>query len=86
MSGADGDRDTDLTLELLLGAGRSRPGQSLLGRGKTGTDCNVLMSGNRMIREVVSDTDLDREYLTLKVVKHSQDLEIHFRVKRTTMV
>ena len=44
------------------------------------------MSGNRMIREVVSDTDSDREYLTLKVVKHSQDLEIHFRVKRTTMV
>ena len=46
----------------------------------------MLMSGNRMVREVVSDSDLDREYLTLKVVKHSQDLEIHFRVKRTTMV
>ena len=83
MSGADGDRDTDLTLELLLGAGRSRPGQR---EGSLGRTENILMSGNRMIREVVSDTDLDREYLTLKVVKHSQDLEIHFRVKRTTMV
>ena len=40
-----------------------------------------------MIREVVSGNDLsDKEYLTLKVVRHSQDLEIHFRVKRTTMV
>lgn len=40
-----------------------------------------------MIREVVSANDLaDKEYLTLKVVRHSQDLEIHFRVKRTTMV
>ena len=40
-----------------------------------------------MIREEVSANDLsDKEYLTLKVVRHSQDLEIHFRVKRTTMV
>ena len=44
-------------------------------------------TGNRMIREEVSANDLsDKEYLTLKVVRHSQDLEIHFRVKRTTMV
>ena len=44
-------------------------------------------TGNRMIREVVAGNDLsDKEYLTLKVVRHSQDLEIHFRVKRTTMV
>ena len=42
--------------------------------------------GNRMIREVVSASDLDKEYLTLKVVRHLHDLEIHFRVKRTTMV
>ena len=43
--------------------------------------------GNRMMREVVSGSDLaDREYLTLKVIRHSQELEIHFRVKRTTMV
>jgi len=65
MSGGPAERD--LSMDLLIGAARSR-------------------SGNRMIREATSASDLDREYLTLKVVRHSQDLEIHFRVKRTTMM
>ena len=41
-----------------------------------------------MIRQVASghDEDSNSPYIVLKVVRHSQDLEIHFRVKKTTMV
>ena len=72
MAGAEGaaPAQTDLSMDDLLSS-RARPDST----------------GNRMIREVVSANDLvDKEYLTLKVVRHSQDLEIHVRVKRTTMV
>jgi len=49
------------------------------------------MTPNRMVRTMPVETDRDKEYLTLKVVRPSNQqevgcLEIHFRVKRTTQM
>ena len=44
---------------------------------------------NRMMRMMPVETERDKEYLTLKVVRPSQEqdsVEIHFRVKRTTQM
>ena len=91
MAGAEGGAaaHTDLSMEDLLPS-RPRPGELYLSSHQSRVKnwgCLLDSTGNRMIREVLSANDLaDKEYLTLKVVRHSQDLEIHFRVKRTTMV
>ena len=58
------------------------------------TPSDLVMVGsrrtpNRMVRMAPMETDRDKEYLTLKVVRPSQELdsvEIHFRVKRTTQM
>ena len=47
------------------------------------------MTPNRMVRMAPVETERDKEYLTLKVVRPSQEIdsvEIHFRVKRTTQM
>ena len=47
------------------------------------------MTPNRMVRMAPLETERDKEYLTLKVVRPSQEIdsvEIHFRVKRTTQM
>ena len=47
------------------------------------------MTPNRMVRMAPTEAERDKEYLTLKVVRPSQEIdsvEIHFRVKRTTQM